>query len=271
MTALTFAPHEIRQAFFDYSTHLKQAQIDALIGRSGISPLALARDPGEPYGFPVASARVDRLEDGRFEFSEGEGTPAFVVLARDLFGDVRDIVAMRPGADGFVAPYIGALSVLGANNLGAPRLHGDGLAIHRTLFDWLRADRQGSFRVQAGAINPSLSANTGGLNVENTTGTQLAIGGNTSGGLYMQGRATVNGGSPYPISLQPLGGTVNIGPAGLQLNATTVAGLYACGASSSGIVNYVTDASAPAYGQPLTGGGTVRTLALCNGTNWTAH
>lgn len=141
--AFGMTPAEIKQEFFDYSTHLKQAQIDALTGRSGIPVMALARDPGELYGFPVASARVDRLEDGRFDFSEGEGTQAFVVLARDLFGDVADIVAMRGGPDGFVAPYIGSLAVLGAHNLGAPRLLGAGLAIHRTPFDWLRADRQG--------------------------------------------------------------------------------------------------------------------------------
>ena len=42
-------------------------------------------------------------------------------------------------------------------------------------------------------------------------------------------------------------------------------------ASLAGTIAYVKDATAPSYNATLAGGGSVKTLALCNGTNWTAH
>ena len=55
----------------------------------------------------------------------------------------------------------------------------------------------------------------------------------------------------------------------VQLGSYTVATLPAAGAA--GRIAYVTDATAPTYNGTLTGGGTVKTLALDNGTSWTAH
>jgi hypothetical protein len=74
------------------------------------------------------------------------------------------------------------------------------------------------------------------------------------------------------ISLAPKGaGTVQIASGGVQLPATTVGALATCTAALAGTIYYVTDASAPAYNVALTGGGAVKTLAMCNGAAWTAH
>ena len=77
---------------------------------------------------------------------------------------------------------------------------------------------------------------------------------NTSGGLNANAAA-----SPIGVA----------GP--LQLGKTPVAGLPACSSSISGAIEVVTDAISPTYNGPLTGGGSTLTLALCNGTAWTAH
>ena len=57
----------------------------------------------------------------------------------------------------------------------------------------------------------------------------------------------------------------------LQLASYTVASLPTCAAGYAGAIAYVTDANAPSYNATLTGSGTTKTLAMCNGTNWTAH
>lgn len=53
--------------------------------------------------------------------------------------------------------------------------------------------------------------------------------------------------------------------------SSTVAGLPTCDSSITGQIRYVSDASAPTWNAPLSGSGAVRVLALCNGTDWTAH
>jgi hypothetical protein len=57
----------------------------------------------------------------------------------------------------------------------------------------------------------------------------------------------------------------------LQLASYTVATLPTCAAGYAGAIAYVTDANAPTYNATLTGSSTTKTLAMCNGTNWTAH
>jgi hypothetical protein len=57
----------------------------------------------------------------------------------------------------------------------------------------------------------------------------------------------------------------------VQLSAYTVSTLPTCNAHAEGTIAYVTDASSPSYNAPLTGGSSNRTLALCNGSAWTAH
>jgi hypothetical protein len=57
----------------------------------------------------------------------------------------------------------------------------------------------------------------------------------------------------------------------VQLAAYTVSTLPTCSGTTAGEVAYVTDANAPTYNATLTGSSTTKTLAMCNGTNWTAH
>ena len=135
-----FTPAEIRQSYLDYGAKLKQAEIDALVGRLGIPIMGLAHDPDD-YGFAVASARIDRLEDGRFEFAEYEGEPALIVLARDEWNEIADIVALKRNEP--LRPWIGAISMLGRQNVTAPRLLGPHLTVHRDGFAWLKDERHG--------------------------------------------------------------------------------------------------------------------------------
>src|SRR5690242_3583380 len=59
---------------------------------------------------------------------------------------------------------------------------------------------------------------------------------------------------------------------GIANTATkTVATLPTCNTASKGYVYEVTDASSPTYGGTLTGSSTTLALAVCDGTNWTAH
>jgi hypothetical protein len=50
-----------------------------------------------------------------------------------------------------------------------------------------------------------------------------------------------------------------------------IGSLPTCNAGNTGKVAYVTDANAPTYGATLSAGGAVKTLAFCDGSNWTAH
>ena len=58
------------------------------------------------------------------------------------------------------------------------------------------------------------------------------------------------------------------------LTSYTVSSLGAavpCSATTAGAIAYVTDATSPSWNATLNGGGSVHTLAMCNGANWTAH
>jgi len=73
------------------------------------------------------------------------------------------------------------------------------------------------------------------------------------------------------IALVPKGtGVVTVG-GGVELPGTTVASLPTCAAGNKGLLEYVTDATAPSYNGALTGGGTVAVPVFCNGSAWTAH
>jgi hypothetical protein len=64
--------------------------------------------------------------------------------------------------------------------------------------------------------NPNLSANSGLLNVDASTGVQLSVGAAALSpyGAWLQAKTTGNNGSAYGLSLQPLGGSVGIGTTG---------------------------------------------------------
>lgn len=58
---------------------------------------------------------------------------------------------------------------------------------------------------------------------------------------------------------------------GIRMIPKTVATLPTCDTNAQGNIYTVNDATAPAYGATLAGGGAVTVIALCDGTNWTAH
>jgi hypothetical protein len=61
------------------------------------------------------------------------------------------------------------------------------------------------------------------------------------------------------------------GAGGVQLTVSTVAQLPVCDISHQGMLRAVNDASSPTFAGTLTGGGTVKVIAFCNGTAWVAH
>jgi hypothetical protein len=137
---LAFSPGEIVETFESYGRLPVQAEIDALIGGSRIDPWALAGAPGSGEAC-IRFATIERLADGRFDYTIGEGELAMTILARDLFGDPADIVATK--RDGYLAPWIGAVSAIGLHTVLAPRIGDRHLTVHMSAFDWLRAGRSG--------------------------------------------------------------------------------------------------------------------------------
>lgn len=102
----------------------------------------------------------------------------------------------------------------------------------------------------------------------------VVLGGSTAGnnvsGNTCSG-ATLAGGTCVLDSVAIATTTNNVYGNGDPAVTTTVAGLPTCNAANNGRSIYVTDASAPTYNATLTGGGAVKTLAWCDGANWTAH
>ena len=82
--------------------------------------------------------------------------------------------------------------------------------------------------------------------------------------------ATISG-SAFKSPGFTVDGSGNATAKAVQLSAFTVATLPTCAAGTAGALTFVIDANAPAYNAPISGGGTTKTLALCNGSVWTAH
>lgn len=75
-------------------------------------------------------------------------------------------------------------------------------------------------------------------------------------------KAIVKAGSAAQVTANPV----------LQLvGSYTVSTLPTCSSGLTGTIAYVTDASSPTYNGTLTGGSSTKTLAMCNGSAWTAH
>lgn len=84
-----------------------------------------------------------------------------------------------------------------------------------------------------------------------------------------------------PIVLAATTVTLNANGAGVLQTTTdktvkmlasfTVATLPTCNSGAAGSIAYVTDATSPTYLGALTGGGSSKILALCNGSAWAAH
>jgi hypothetical protein len=120
--------------------------------------------------------------------------------------------------------------------------------------------------------NNKLTSNGATLNLTAASGNVTQIGVNGVDGVY---KYDTGGFYPTSASTRTLGTASlpwsTVYGANTQLNAYTVATLPSCAVGSAGMIAYVTDANAPTYNATLTGGSTTKTLALCNGSAWTAH
>jgi hypothetical protein len=97
----------------------------------------------------------------------------------------------------------------------------------------------------------------------------LGIGSNVTGGIKIDASGA---GSSASLALR--GGSaagVTANPFVQFLNAYTVATLPTCISGLAGALAYVSDALSPSWNATLSGGGSTKTLALCNGSSWTAH
>src|SRR4051794_12098030 len=130
---------------FHTSHSLRQRQIDALL-QAGVPSLALGSDPGGYVGYTLAADCV--VFNGRyFDFARdlddpAEAVTALLIAARDEGGDVVDIVAAGP-CDRRIATWVGRVSMLGQQNLWAPRLGPEMLSVHPDPITWLADDRRG--------------------------------------------------------------------------------------------------------------------------------
>jgi len=81
---------------------------------------------------------------------------------------------------------------------------------------------------------------------------------------------TVTAANTPSTSVSTVAGTLTAA-AGIVVPNTVVGSLPTCNAGAKGQMWGVTDASSPTYNATLTGGSSTYALAVCNGTNWTAH
>jgi hypothetical protein len=151
---------------------------------------------------------------------------------------------------------------------------------------WVASQISGSCTATAALVLTCQGGGGGGA----STFDQLGSGTNTTANamfcstgclLSFSGTGTVNAnwvnGSPLPNNCGSVGTNASnqiICQNGIQYVPVTYAAIAAIGCTSAtnGFVYYVTDANSPAYNANITsGGGSTKVLALCNGTNWTAH
>jgi hypothetical protein len=99
---------------------------------------------------PCLAKVVFHRSQSFFDFvDDGEGIDALILLARDECGEPADLVAWSTRHQELGA-YFGAVSVLGADDILAPRLTGEAaLLIHRTPLEWLKAGREGVVIINA--------------------------------------------------------------------------------------------------------------------------
>lgn len=141
--------------------HLLQCQIDKLTG-AGISVEALSSDPTD-WGFALAADHV-AFDGTQFTFERhmrqpGKCVSAYIVPARDEFGEIADLCAWRGE---HLATWCGSVGTLGLQNIYAPRLENDGLAVAPNVLAWLRNERRGVVIIDAGRARWEL-ANAGPL------------------------------------------------------------------------------------------------------------
>ena len=129
------------------------------------------------------------------------------------------------------------------------------------------------------AVFKSTGANGATVVIENTTTGQQARTDYNDAGVnkWQVGKLANNNyyiwdnaASVTAITIPTGGSTVDLGK-GLKFAVTTIGALPTCNSGMSAAAYYVTDANAPTWNATLAGGGAVKVLAVCNGTNWTAH
>jgi trimeric autotransporter adhesin len=101
-----------------------------------------------------------------------------------------------------------------------------------------------------------------------TTGSGNIVIGNSLTGTTPSGNNQIDIGDQIVVAN---GVTTLTSPLVMRLPVTTVAALPACGAGQIGAMYAVSDAQAPTYNSPVTGGGTNAIPVFCNGSAWTAH
>lgn len=116
-------------------------------------------------------------------------------------------------------------------------------------------------------IGENAAVTTGGYNVlvgnnpNITTGSANILVGNNLHGTNPNANGQIDLGDA-------IFGVVGVG---MQLAGYTVATLPACNSNTIGMLVYVTDAAAPTYNTPVSGGGSVVLPVFCNGSGWTNH
>jgi hypothetical protein len=120
--------------------------------------LAVAKSPRGDYDFLLCDDVVF-LDPCSFEFArymEGEEKPerAYTIIARDVLGDPIDIVAWQP-ASGRLATWLNRASILGEDQLNAPRL-AEGLPVYEDPLRWLQQRRLGVVVIDAKRAAPKL-------------------------------------------------------------------------------------------------------------------
>jgi hypothetical protein len=108
-----------------------------------------------------------------------------------------------------------------------------------------------------------------GLNIG--FGGDFAAGAGVTGGMIVDasaggGALALKGGASVGVTANPF---VQI--TGAYTVASGASQLPTCASALAGAIAYVTDASSPSYNATLTGGSSTKTLAMCNGSTWTAH
>lgn len=122
--------------------NLRQADID-WFAANGVTGLHLAKTYRE-FSFILVD-KVAFLSEQRFEFAHHLRGPsdvvtAYTMLLRDVQGHCADVLAWHPRT-GRIATWRGAVSVMGEEQIEAPRL--DHLMVHDGVLPWLRDGRRG--------------------------------------------------------------------------------------------------------------------------------
>lgn len=128
---------------FDQLAPPSKAQEEHL-SRLGMDPAVTIFDWTGHFNL-TRTAMVEFLPNNRFEFAEdakGELTSALIIQVRNEVGDVADLLAFR--SNGQWAVWLGRVPVLGLEQVLLPRMS-EGLPVHRTILEYFRAARKGTF------------------------------------------------------------------------------------------------------------------------------